>query len=202
MEIKGVIWHHSGGTAYNPLQSTFHHTAEIIDLSHKTRWPGFVSDTHTNGAGQPFHVGYNFVIESGRKNIVRTRRIGEETAAAIGYNKGWVHVCVTGNYDSDLWDTDVSPLVYKVWQKIKAEQPHLKISDNIVHRDVASKTCPGRNLPDDHFRNIIARYETMNGKDFQEAIDEKEIERKKHLILQLQKAIHTLRELLTQRRMK
>ena len=159
MKIKGVIWHHSGGTQADPLASTKHHTAEIIDISHKQRWPGFTSNVHRNNKGDFFHVGYNKVIETTKKRVKATREIGEETAAARGYNTGYIHICVTGNYDqgADTWDASIEPLIYRVWKDIKLEHPHLKISDNWPHRRVANKSCFGSSLSDDHIQNVIAR---------------------------------------------
>lgn len=161
-----------------------------------------MSDTYHNANYEPYHVGYNFVIESGNRKIVRTRRIGEETAAAFGYNNGYIHVCVTGNYDSDLWDTRVSPLVYQVWQEIKVNHPYLTIDDNLNHRDVASKTCPGRNLPDNHFRQIIARYEMQHQKPIDAVEEELKRTALKKTILKLKKLIGLLTELTLRRRMK
>ena len=156
--IKGVIWHHSGGVDANPLASTKHHTAEIIDNSHRNRWPGFTSNVYANRLGQFFHVGYNTVIEATTKKRVKTREYGEETAAAIGYNTGWIHVVVTGNYDkgADVWDQEVDRLVIDEWNAIKTAYPYLKISDNVPHRKYARKSCFGNSLPDNHIQLILA----------------------------------------------
>ena len=158
-KIKGVFWHHSGGTKNNPKASTLHHTAEIIDVTHKKNWPGFTSNTYKNAAKELWHVGYNFVCESTTKKIVRTRAIGEETAAAVGYNDGYVHAVITGNFDVDVWGQEQTDLVIRCWKLIKKQCPHLKPNQNWPHRKVANKTCFGSLLADDHISKIIAEYE-------------------------------------------
>lgn len=166
MEIKGVIWHHTGGVDAYPLASTKHHTAEIIDGSHKTRWPGFTSNVYQNRRGEFFHVGYNTVIETTNKKRVKTREYGEETAAAYGYNDGYIHICVTGNYDigADEWDEEINQLVIDEWNEIKGAFPYLTIGQNKPHRAYASKSCFGSSLPDDHIQKIIAGAEAAQGK--------------------------------------
>lgn len=169
-KIKGVIWHHTGGTQALPLASTQHHTAETIDASHKTRWPGFTSDVYSNESGKPYHCGYNTVIETANKKRVRTREYGEETAAAIGYNTGYIHVVITGNYDTgaDVWDTGVNKLIIDEWAEIKASFPYLTVGDNKPHRAYSNRSCFGSSLPDNHIQRILAKAETDTGKSYKE----------------------------------
>lgn len=198
MRIKGVIWHHSGGVDANPLASTKHHTAEIIDNSHRNRWPGFTSNVYTNRLGQFFHVGYNTVIEATTKKRVKTREYGEETAAAIGYNTGWIHVCVTGNYDkgADVWDQEVDRLVVDEWNAIKTAYPYLKISDNVPHRKFARKSCFGNSLPDNHIQQILS----TQVKDPQILELELEVKKQKQLIDLLYMYMSITQELLLRKR--
>ena len=151
-KIKGVIWHHFGGTDANPLASTLHHTVDTVDASHMTRWPGFQSLFYRNKNGRRYHVGYNTIIElpSGKRTM--TRRYGEQTAAARGYNDGWIHVATSGNFDvgADKWKKEYDQFVIREWEIIKRACPHLKISDNHPHRKFAAKTCFGSSRPDDH----------------------------------------------------
>lgn len=166
MKIKGVFWHHSGGTALNPKASTKHHTAEIIDVAHKRRWPGFTSKVYKNKRGEYFHTGYNRVGEVSNLSVIKTRAYGEETAAAIGFNSGYIHICITGNYDygADTWDKEADKLVCEIWEEIKTKHPYLRIAQNWPHRRVASKSCFGTSLPDDHIQKILATHEVMHNK--------------------------------------
>lgn len=200
--IKGVIWHHSGGTNADPLASTIHHTAEIIDQAHKGRWNGFVSSFYKNKYGAYFHVGYNYVIETLNKRIVKTRKVGEETAAAVGYNTGYIHVVVTGNYDvgADVWDASINDKVREVWTEIKGMCPHLKIKDNFPHRKVARKTCFGNSLGDNHIQSILVQVALDEGKSDREIELELKVSALESANKQLWSLVMTLYELLTGKR--
>jgi len=166
MKIKGVFWHHFVGTDRNPKASTKHHTAEIVDVAHKRRWPGFTSKVYKNKRGEFYHVGYNRVIEVSNLRIVKTRAFGEETAAAIGFNRGYIHVAFSGNYDwgADKWEKETEKLICEGWEEIKAEFPYLRIGQNWPHRKVARKSCFGNSLPDNHVQITLATHEVLHNK--------------------------------------
>jgi len=144
--IKYFCLHHFGGLASNPLASTQYLTVYDIDIAHKSRWPDFISQ-------MGFWCGYNFVI-SKTGLITQTRKIGEETAAAKGFNTNSIHICLAGNFTKgvDLPTREQENALRELYKQLPQVAPY-----NIVgHRSLTGFTaCPGNALKDDWARNII-----------------------------------------------
>ena len=155
-----VIWHHANGTAASPCTPTRHHTVDIIDTAHKSRWPGFTSRVFKDRWGNFFHCGYHRVLDFEKRLKTATRGFYEEAAACIGMNRSAVQVLMIGNYDrcsgEEITKRD-EEMIYQQWKEIKEEFPHLTIADNVPHRKYASKSCFGNSLSDNYIQQAIRR---------------------------------------------
>ena len=124
-----------------------HHTVKDVDRWHMVRWPFFRSR-----AG--FWVGYHYVIEWDG-TITQTRGHYEEGAHCIGQNTSSIGVCFMGNgdahepskYQLDAWK--------RLYQRIKAEFPHITVNDIYPHRKWANKTCHGSKLSDTYYADQL-----------------------------------------------
>lgn len=149
-----VIVHHTGGTDAQPLADTSKHTAEIVDVTHKTRWPGFTSAVFKNKAGEPYHVGYHFVIENTGK-VVQCRAYGEEGAHCIGQNASSIGIVLSGNFDATLPTKKQEESFVKLFREIQKAYPNIKDTDIYPHRKFATKSCYGKNLTDNYFTVLL-----------------------------------------------
>lgn len=142
-----IITHHA--------LSSINSTAQDIDAWHKLRWNGFVSRYHKNRKGEPYHVGYHYVIEW-TGNVIQCRDESEEGAHTIGMNTSSIGVCFVGNFDNHL----PNELQLKAWRglyrEIVSRHPHLKPSDVVPHRRYSNKSCHGKLLSDDYFGALVA----------------------------------------------
>ena len=167
-----------------PCAKTQHHTAETIDASHRTRWPGFTSQVYRNAHGMLYHVGYHQVVDLERETITRTRAFNEEGAHCIGMNRSSIGTLIIGNYDTcsgEIIPQEKEWLLAKAWDNVKEECPHLTIQDNVPHRTYASKSCYGDSLSDRYIQDVLMRQET--------AQDNEEKEKEYLHIVSLQKEI-------------
>lgn len=161
---KKVIWHHSNGMALFACAKTQHHTADIIDNSHKTRWPGFVSLVHKNSRGIGWHVGYHLVIDIKNETITQTRAFTEEGAHCIGKNRSSIGILIIGNYDKCSGEEipkEKEYLLVQAWEMAKAAYPFLTIQDNVPHRTYASKSCFGDSLSANYVQQLITAAKTV-----------------------------------------
>lgn len=135
-----IITHHTGGTDANPRADTSHHTVEIIDQSHKTRWPEFVS-------ARGYWCGYHFFIDKTGK-VTQTRDYTEEGAHTIGMNSSSIGVCFAGNFDVTVPTDAQLNAWFKLYDELLRRYPNIP---TYPHRKYATKTCHGRLLSDDYF---------------------------------------------------
>lgn len=149
-----IIVHHTGGTDRLPRTSTAHHTVDIIDETHKTRWPGFTSKVFKNKNKEFYHVGYHFVIEKDGKTT-QTRGFSETGAHCIGMNTSSIGICLTGNFDVEMPSNAQIKAFKKLYNKIVKQYPNLHPQDIVPHRRYATKSCFGDLLPDNYFSGII-----------------------------------------------
>lgn len=142
-----IIVHHTGGTQNDPKASTLHHTVEIINAHHKTLWSDFVSSLG-------WHVGYTYVIESDGETT-QCRSHNETGAHTIGMNNSSIGICLTGNFDMEMPTKKQLYSFLELWHKLKTEYPNLTVYDIVPHRNYSTKSCFGKNLPDDYFQKIV-----------------------------------------------
>lgn len=142
-----IITHH----ALSSTQST----AQDIDAWHKLRWAGFVSRYFKNRNGEPYHVGYHYVIEW-KGNVVQCRDESEEGAHTIGMNNSSIGVCFVGNFDNHMPSEAQLSSWRTLYKEIVSRHPHLKPSDVVPHRRYANKSCHGKLLSDDYFSSLVA----------------------------------------------
>ena len=134
--------------------SSKRHTAQDVDMWHKDRWLGFVSHYFKNKKGEPYHVGYHYVIEWDGK-IVQCRDHSEEGAHCIGMNTRSIGVCFMGDGDKHLPSAAQIASWKKLYKKIRMSYPQLEPGDCVPHRRYANKSCHGRLLPDNYFANLL-----------------------------------------------
>jgi len=195
-----LIAHHVGGTVLSTKADTSHHTAEIIDAWHRTRWPGFTSKVYKNNQGEFFHVGYHVVIEADG-TIVHTRAYSEEGAHTVGMNNSSIGVCLTGNFDVMYPTKEQLESFKKLWKEIKTAFPSLTVYDIVPHRTYSTKSCFGSKLSDDYFKGIVM--ESLPETDRIKEMEEKEQRTVMfNLIETLQKLIAILTQQITDRRTK
>ena len=155
---KKVIWHHSNGMGSDPCAGTKHHTADIVDTHHKTRWPGFTSQVYRNSQGDLFHCGYHLVINTMNDTITKTRAFSEEGAHCIGMNRSAIGILILGNYDNCSGETipeEKKDLFGQAWDMCKEAYPSLTIQDNVPHRKYSAKSCYGDSLDDMYIQNAL-----------------------------------------------
>lgn len=160
---KKVIWHHSNGMGSDPCAGTKHHTADIVDAHHKTRWPGFTSQVYKNSRGEFFHCGYHLVIDTMNDTITQTRAFSEEGAHCIGMNRSAIGVLILGNYDKCSGESipdEKKELFGQAWDMCKKAYPSLTIKDNVPHRKYATKSCYGDSLDDLYIQNALVAANT------------------------------------------
>lgn len=103
-----------------------------------------------------FYLGYNYEISAIGK-VRQAREDGEATAAAYqqDMNSGkCIHICVDGNFDSEkMLPAQVfalRDLMKKLVKKYGIPKDHI-----IFHRDLAPKTCPGKNVDRGFIRSLV-----------------------------------------------
>ena len=137
---KVIITHHTGGTDAFPLADSSKAKVADIDIWHRARWPGFRS---TLG----YWVGYQYVIEKNGK-VTQTRSNSEEGAHTLGMNRSSIGVCFSGNFDLTMPTRAQMKSWYTLHRKLQKAYPGIT---TYPHRKYSTKTCHGRNLPDDYF---------------------------------------------------
>ena len=136
-----VFIHHSGGTKYDPLADTSHHTAKGIENQHLSMgWEG---------------LGYNYVIP--KNGDVWKGRPEHYHGAHAGpaWNKKSLGICLAGNFDVTLPTKEQEEALAFLLKDILNRYPNLAINDIEPHRKVANKSCYGKNLSDDWARNLV-----------------------------------------------
>lgn len=141
-----IITHHA--------VSSTSHTAQDVDAWHKPRWSGFVSKYFRNAKGEPYHVGYHYVIEWDG-TIVQTREIFEEGAHTVGMNKSSLGICFMGNFDVHLPSREQLQSFQKLFHEIVARFPTITPRDCVPHRKYANKSCHGKLLSDIYFAGLV-----------------------------------------------
>jgi len=143
-----IITHHA-------VSSTAH-TAQDVDAWHKLRWLGFVSKYFKNAKGEPYHVGYHYVIEWDGK-LVQTRELFEEGAHCIGMNNSSIGVCFMGNFDIHMPSPEQLASWKKLYTDLVLKYPVLTPNNCVPHRKYANKLCHGKLLSDDYFAKLVAQ---------------------------------------------
>jgi N-acetyl-anhydromuramyl-L-alanine amidase AmpD len=88
-------------------------------------------------------IGYHFVIEQNGE-IKQTNHVRTLSYHARGVNKNGIGICLTGNYDEQtLPGKMLDSLVFLIKELKLTYQKDFKI---IGHREVSTKTCPGKNV--------------------------------------------------------
>ena len=162
-----------------------YHTAQDIDIWHKARWDGFTSDVFKNDLGQPYHVGYHFVIEWDGK-IVPTRGVQEEGAHCIGQNTVSIGVCFIGDGDKHMPSPQQKSAWKKLYKQLHIVFPNITEHDTYPHRKYANKTCHGSKLSDTYFADLLLP---------------KDVEQLQKTIVNLQQQLISLLTLLVKKRM-
>lgn len=102
-------------------------------------------------------IGYHFVIENQKGQIVTLKGRSETTTGAhtLGMNGSSLGICVVGNYDRNTPSEDrmraLVDLCITLCKKYK-----LRASDIEPHNKYATKTCPGLKFPMDELRKRVA----------------------------------------------
>lgn len=126
-KVKGIIVHHSASMTASLMQ---------VNEEHKNRW-GSISSLG-------YYVGYHRVID---KNgvVSMTRLDGEEGIHAKGYNKGYIGICLLGNFQIEL-PTDEQLNALK--SELISICDTYGLSRNTIkgHRDVSNTLCPGNSI--------------------------------------------------------
>lgn len=148
--IEYIIVHHTGGTDANPKADSSNYTVKQCDVDHKAR--GF------GKSKLGYHVGYTFFIDK-QGVVTQTREVGEEGAHTVGKNTTSIGICLAGNFDVTL---PTGPQVASLRELLLKYSKSLNISpDKIVpHRNFASKSCYGSQLPERWARELLKTGET------------------------------------------
>lgn len=145
------------------------HTAQDVDAWHKLRWPGFTSNTFKNEKGEPYHVGYHFVIEwDGR--IVQCRDMQEEGAHCIGQNTSSIGVCFMGNGDVHYPSSEQKKAWIELYARISKAYPEINRDRIYPHRKYANKTCHGKLLSDDYYQLALGHVAQPSTKELMEKV--------------------------------
>lgn len=131
------------------------HTAQDVDQWHKLRWLGFVSHYFKNKKGEPYHVGYHYVIEWDGKTV-QCRAHHEEGAHCKGMNTRSIGVCFMGDGDKHLPSSQQRAAWKMLFKKLQKEYPHLTPADCVPHRRYAPKSCHGALLDDAYFARLVS----------------------------------------------
>lgn len=138
----------------NPTKIILHHTAVSYDKNpdqwqatnnyHKSKW-NFKSSLG-------FYAGYHYEIS--KAGVVRqARRENEQGAHTVGQNGTSIGICLDGDFDKELPTLLQEQSLKKLLKEIIARYPGIVIK---YHRNFASKTCPGKRIPDDWANKLIA----------------------------------------------
>ena len=130
-------------------------TAQDIDSWHKLRWPGFVSRYYKNIKGEPYHVGYHYVIEW-NGNIIQCRDESEEGAHTLGMNLKSIGVCFVGNFDNHMPSKEQEMAWQKLYEGIVKRHSNLTPETCVPHRMYANKSCHGKLLSDNYFADLVS----------------------------------------------
>lgn len=135
-----IILHHTGGTDKNPLADTSHHTAVMVDAYHRSLgWR---------------KIGYHWFIEK-NGTLVAGRTESDTGAHTIGYNDKSIGICLAGNFDATEPTQAQKDTLKRLLEDVmkRYNVPSTKI---VPHRKFSSKTCFGRNLPDNFGQIVLA----------------------------------------------
>jgi len=136
-----LIVHHTGGTNFNPLLDTSHHTFEMVKAWHIAKgW-----DT----------IGYHYFIEKNGK-IWHGRPDNSEGAHALGYNLKSIGICLAGNFDLTL-PTQEQINSLKTLLSTLREKYNIPLEKIVPHRAFSNKTCYGSKLPDNWARSMAGQ---------------------------------------------
>ena len=99
--ISFIGVHHFGGLQDDPAFVSSALTVQDIDRAHRERF----GETFPNGdpvqSSLGYHVGYTLIIWPDG-TWTQTRKVGEQTAAARGYNFNTIHVALAGNFTAGI----------------------------------------------------------------------------------------------------
>jgi len=138
------IFHHSGGSDFDPQADTSHHTIKQIDEWHKSLGFSISASGH--------HCGYHFVIYLNGM-IVQARKIHEEGFQCVGMNRKSIGVLIMGNFDRHTTmehcrPSDAQKESIKYIQDNLNDKYNIAVEKMVPHRFFARKTCYGINLSD------------------------------------------------------
>lgn len=152
-----LILHHTGGTKTDPRADTSHHTFEDVNAWHKQDENVWLGELSSLG----YSCGYTYYIDKKGK-VTQARADGEQAAHCKGYNNNdWdieanasIGICLAGNFDVTFPTSEQIKSLELLLLRLttKYSIPKEKI---VAHRKFASKTCFGRNLPDDWGQTLL-----------------------------------------------
>lgn len=178
--ITKIFVHHSGGIFANPYHSKALETPHTIDTAHKHRWARFKDSWPAYKSSMGYYGGYNIVFpRHGPDPFFQFRALGEETAAARGYNFNSLHFCFIANNTIDPKTgkpvDDINPYQMANFLEVvtailegDAEQMGIVVAPNAVlqlnmariypHRWAGPTKCYGNGWTDNHARDMIMEH--------------------------------------------
>lgn len=140
-----IITHHA--------VSSTSHTAQDVQLWHKKRWNSYnPSPTFKAANGEPYYVGYHYIIEWDG-NTVQCRAHDEEGVHTKGQNFSSIGVCFIGNMDVHYPSEEQKEAWAKLYSKLTKEFGELP---SFPHRKYSNTSCHGKLLSDTYYTDIIS----------------------------------------------
>jgi N-acetylmuramoyl-L-alanine amidase len=133
---------------FKPSHIVVHHSATPDGLTND--WESIRRyHTHTKGWNQ---IGYHFGLEriNGVLTLLKGRPIGSVGAHAIGFNAKSIGICVVGNFDAEVPDSEQMETLSAICVDLQ-RQFDIPRKNVIGHRETyvllgvpVQKTCPGK----------------------------------------------------------
>jgi len=137
---KYIILHH---TATARDTTTF----EAVNNYHKEKW-NFKSSLG-------YYIGYHYFINAAGK-VYQGRADDEPGAHCYQENKNYdsIGVCMAGEFDKEYPSQAQLDSLKKLLKDLMAKH-NIPFENLKFHRDYAPKTCPGTNIKNDFFTNLL-----------------------------------------------
>lgn len=172
-----IITHHA--------VSSKKHTAQDVQDWHRRRWNRYnPSPTFKAANGEPYYVGYHYIIEWSGK-VVQCRGHEEEGVHTKGQNFSSIGVCFMGNNDVHLPSNSQLDSWRRLYKKLSKEFGNLPV---YPHRKYSNKSCHGSLLPDSYYSDVLS--------------ESPKVEKLKALLTQLEQLISRVRAMITKERMR
>lgn len=126
-QIRYVVLHHTEFSS-----EEFPYQFDIVNRYHKEKF-------HVGPSSLGFWTGYNFFCERNGK-LIQARLLGEETAAQLEHNYDSISICLAGNFNKER-PTKAQIATLKKFLSLMPDKYEF-----VFHRDLADRTCPGRNI--------------------------------------------------------